>query len=223
MCFSAQASLTSGAVLSAIGVITLRQTWKPEQKLFASIPLLFGIQQFAEGILWITLKSGRYAHLENVAAHIFLVAALVVWPVMIPTSIWLMEREKRKKKILAVLMGLGGVLSLFYAFCLLFFNVTPQVQSFHIVYIDSFPIFFAGIAFLFYVATTVIPLFVSSVKRMWLFGILISVSLVVTGIFFQEYLTSVWCFFAAGLSITIYWVLDESRSRADELTSEFQR
>jgi len=223
MCFSAQASITSGVVLSAIGVTTLRQAGKPAQKLFAAIPLLFGLQQFAEGVLWITLKSGGNDKLQNVAAHIFLVAALVVWPVMVPTSIWLMEGVKKRRMILSIFMGIGGILSLFYAFCLLSFNVTPQIQSFHIVYIDSFPNLFARSAFLFYAATTVIPLFVSSVKRMWVFGVLITISLVVTGIFFKEYLTSVWCFFAAGVSLTIYWVLDESRSKANQLTSEFQQ
>ncbi len=38
MCFSAQASFTSGAVLTTIGVGTFRQAGKSDRKLFAAIP-----------------------------------------------------------------------------------------------------------------------------------------------------------------------------------------
>jgi hypothetical protein len=220
MCFSAGASFAGGIVISAIGVATLGKVSKPAQKLFAGIPLLFGFQQFAEGVLWVTLRSDGHERLQNVAAYIFLITALVIWPVMIPLSMWLMEEVKKRKKILAGLMVTGGILSLFYAFCLISYNVTPQIQGFHIQYIDEFPRTLVDIAFIFYLASTVAPLFVSSVKRMWLFGILITVSYLVTSIFFAQYLTSIWCFFAALISVVIYWVLGGDRSKTSQLTTE---
>ena len=222
MCFSAEASFTGSAVISAIGVATLTKIKKPAEILFATIPLLFGIQQCAEGVLWITLKSGGHERLENTAAYIFLVTALVIWPTMIPLSVWFMEKVKRRKKVLACLIALGVALSLFYAFCLLVYNVTPQIQSFHIEYVDEFPGTLVKIAFVCYLATTIAPIFISSVKRMWLFGILIAVSCLITGIFFAQYLTSVWCFFAAIISILIYWILSGTRSKTEELTKELQ-
>jgi hypothetical protein len=222
MCFSAGASFAGGIVISAIGVATLGKVSKPAQKLFAGIPLLFGFQQFAEGVLWVTLRSGGHERLQNAAAHIFLITALVIWPVMIPLSMWLMEEVKKRRKILAGLMVTGGILSLFYAFCLISYNVTPQIQGFHIQYIDEFPRTLVDIAFIFYLASTIAPLFVSSVKRMWLFGILITVSYLVTSIFFSQYLTSIWCFFAALISVVIYWVLSGSQSKTSQLTTESQ-
>jgi len=143
---------------------------------------------------------------------VFLIAALVIWPVMIPLSIWFMEEVKKRKKILAGLTVLGGIVLLFYAFCLISYNVTPQINSFHIQYIHEFPQTLVDIAYLFYIASTVAPLFVSSVRRMWLFGILILVSYLVTVIFFSHYLTSVWCFFAALISIVVYWILSKSQT-----------
>jgi hypothetical protein len=220
MCFSAQASFTSSVVISAIGVATLNKVTEPKQRLFAVIPLLFGFQQFTEGVLWTTLRSGEHAWLQNVAAHAFLVAALIIWPIMIPTSMWLMEEAKQRKKILLCLMLAGGILSLFYTCCLIFYHITPQINSFHILYLNDFPNRLGGSAFLFYFATTVVPLFVSSVRRMWLFGVLITISLLVTGVLFQEYLTSVWCFFAALMSVSIYWVLYEFRSKVGILATE---
>jgi hypothetical protein len=223
MCFSAEASFASGAVLSAIGFATVKKVSKPEQRLFAMIPLLFAAQQFAEGVLWTTLKTGGYERLQNAAMYIFLITALVIWPVMVPLSIWLMEKVRTRKKILVGLMAAGGVVSIFYAVSLLSLNVYPEIRSFHIVYVNNFPGTPAGVGLLFYAAATIAPLFVSSVRRIWLFGILIATSFVVTGVFYAEYLTSVWCFFAALISITIYWVLVESRSKVGSLATEIQR
>jgi hypothetical protein len=220
MCFSAGASFAGGIVISAIGVATLGKASKPAQKLFAGIPLLFGFQQFAEGVLWVTLRADGHERLQNTATYIFLITALVLWPVMIPLSMWLMEEVKRRKKILAGLMVTGGILSLFYAFCLISYNVTPQIQGFHIQYIDEFPRTLVDIAFIFYLASTIAPLFVSSIKRMWLFGILTTVSYLVTSIFFAQYLTSIWCFFAALISVVIYWVLSGAQIKTSQLTTE---
>jgi hypothetical protein len=212
MCFSAGASFAGGVIISAVGVATVRTVRKPTQRLFAGIPLLFGFQQFAEGVLWVTLRSGGHDWLQNAATYIFLITALVIWPVMIPLSMWFMEEVKKRKKILASLIVIGGIVSLFYAFCLISYDVTPQINGFHIQYVDEFPWTLVNIAFLFYLASTVAPLFVSSVRRMWLVGILITVSCLVTRIFFAQYLTSVWCFFAALISVVIYWILSESQT-----------
>jgi hypothetical protein len=221
MCFSAGASFAGGIVISAIGVATLGKVSKPAQKLFAGIPLLFGFQQFIEGVLWITLRSsGGYERLQNAATYIFLITALVIWPVMIPLSIWFMEKVKKRKKILAGLIVTGSITSLFYGICLISYNVTPQIQGFHIQYIDNFPWLLVSIIFVFYFASTAAPLFVSSVRRMWLFGTLITISYIVTRIFYAQYVTSVWCFFAALLSIVIYWVLRGSRRKTSQLPKE---
>jgi hypothetical protein len=212
MCFSAGASFAGGVVISVVGVATQRKVMKPAQRLFSVIPLLFGFQQFTEGVLWITLRSGGHNWLQNAATYIFLITALVIWPVMIPLSMWFMETVKKRKHILAGLIVTGGILSIFYAFCLISYNVTPQINNFHIQYIDEFPTILVKIAFSFYLVSTVAPLFVSSIRRMWLFGIMIMVSCIVTGIFFSQYLTSVWCFFAALISVVIHWILSESHT-----------
>lgn len=222
MCFSAEASFASGAVLAAIGVATVKKVNKPEQRLFAVIPLLFAAQQFAEGMLWTTLRSGGYERLQNAAMYIFLITALVIWPVMIPLSVWFMEKVKERKKILLGLVVMGVAVSLIYAYYLISQTVTVQIRGFHLLYIiDELPNI--QYAFIFYLLPTVAPLFVSSVRRMWLFGILIAASCTVTGLFYAEYLTSVWCFFAALISVTIYWVLVESRNKASELAPEIIR
>ena len=214
MCFSAGASFAGGAVISTIGVAAQTQVSKPAQRLFAVMPFFFGFQQFAEGVLWVTLGSARYPVLQDVVTYIFLVTALVIWPFMVPLSVRVMEEIKIRKRILTGILITGCLLSCFYAFCLIYYDIFPRINGFHVEYIYNVPQIFMSIAFLFYLITTITPFFISSVKRMWVFGILIATSCIVTGIFFSMYLTSVWCFFAAIISIIIYWILRGVKPRS---------
>ncbi len=58
----------------------------------------------------------------------------------------------------------GGVLisglsvSVYYAFCLIFLNVTPQINGYHIKYINDFPRFVAYPVFFIYLIATITPL-----------------------------------------------------------------
>jgi hypothetical protein len=211
MCFSAGASFAGGAVISAIGITAIRKVHKPSHGLFASIPLLFGFQQFAEGVVWMELQGGGDDRILTAATYLFLAIALVIWPLVIPLSVRRMEEIKERKKYLSVILYAAILLSSYYLFCLLRFDVTPQINKFHIQYINDFPYFTGFFAFGIYVAVTITPLFISTVKRMYLFGILIFFSCFVTGILYREFLTSVWCFFAAISSFVIYWIVSSEK------------
>jgi hypothetical protein len=230
MCFSAGASFAGGAVLSAIGVASVRSARNKSQKIFASIPLLFAFQQFSEGIVWLMLRSGGNHKLLTIAACLFLIMALVVWPSIIPLAVRKLEEDRNRKRIITWMMAAGLLLSGYYAFCLIAFNVTPVISEFHIKYINDFPAPLSDLAFVVYAIATLGPLFASGVKRMYLFGILVALSCIVTGIFYREYLTSVWCFFAALISVVIYWIvretqeeLDPSRIRVKRIFTDFMK
>jgi len=211
MCFSAGASFTGGIIISAIGVVTIKKVHKPSQIVFACIPLFFGFQQIVEGVVWLTVPVPEYAGMLKIATYIFQTMALIIWPVMIPFSVLHMEKSKKKKKVLFIFLIVGAMLSLYYSYCLLFLNVTPQIRGYHVQYNTDFPVTLTMIAFLFYLAVTITPLFVSSIKRTHLLAILMTFSCLVTAIFFKQYLTSVWCFFAALISGVILWILNDSR------------
>ena len=55
MCFSAEASFGASAILLTIGVISLNKSVNVPQKVLSCIPFIFGVQQFSEGILWLSL------------------------------------------------------------------------------------------------------------------------------------------------------------------------
>jgi hypothetical protein len=213
MCFSANASFAGAAVISAIGVVTVREVHKPSQMVFASIPLFFGLQQFTEGLLWLTLRNSHLAQIETFCTYTFLVMAEVLWPIMIPLSVLVMEKNKKRKKILWVLLAMGISASAYYAFCLLVFNVTPQIMKYHIQYKNDFPNSLTMLAFITYFVASVTPLFVSSIKRTHLMGILMSLSFLITAVFYLQYLASVWCFFSALMSGVIFWILRDAKKK----------
>ena len=162
-------------------------------------------------MVWLSLKSPGNAGLESFATHIFLIMAQVIWPVLIPVSIMHMEKSSKKRKILSVFLAVGIILACYYSYCLIAFRVHPIIKGYHIQYDTEFPESLAMVAFVFYIAATLPPLFMSSIKRMYLFGLLMTFSCLVTGIFYTQYLTSVWCFFAALISGVIFWILHEEK------------
>lgn len=210
MCFSAEASFAGGAVITTIGVMSVNRNSLPSQRLFAAIPLIFGVQQISEGFVWVALQSQANDMMLTVSTYIFLLAALVIWPFMIPLSVLKMERDDNRRRSLRIFLVIGILTSLYYGAGLLLYDVHPKISSHHIMYASNFPKLLATPAFIAYAAATLVPLFVSGVRRMWLFGVLVTASCLVTGIFYQEYLTSVWCFFAAIISIVIYWIITEN-------------
>ena len=211
MCFSAEASFAGGIIISTIGIATVKKIHKPSQLVFASIPLFFGIQQIAEGFLWLTIPNPDYIHIQRFATYIFLTMAEVLWPVILPVSILLMEQNKKKRSVLWILLALGAALSVYYSFCMVFLHVNPQIIGYHIFYKSDFPDSLAILAFIVYLIATITPLFVSSINRTKLLGVLMFLSCLVTAIFFTQYLTSVWCFFAALISGVIFWILRDSK------------
>ena len=207
MCFSAGASFTSGALLSVIGTETLRKVHKPSQIVFACIPLFFAFQQFAEGILWVSVNHPEYAFVRTVSMYIFLALAWVVWPSLVPLSVIMLEGNKTRKKIIGFFLAAGALVSVFNLYGMLMFKADARITGAHIEYQSGFDIPFGYNAIIFYLAATIAPLFVSSVRRMHVFGAIIALSFIVSVIFYTRCLTSVWCFFAAVISFVVYYII----------------
>ncbi len=211
MCFSAGASFAGGAIITAIGVMTVRTNSVPSGRLFAAIPLIFGVQQISEGFVWVALQSPGNDLMLSISMYIFLVAALVIWPTMIVLSVLAMEKVKGRRVALYLLLVVGLLTSIYYGLSLLVNDVDPRIINHHIKYAPEYPRPLALPVFIAYLIATLTPLFISSVRKMWIFGLLVTASCLITGIFFKEYLASVWCFFAALISAVIWLIVRRER------------
>lgn len=212
MCFSAVASFTAGGVLTIAGVTTLVKTRERRFLPFAAVPLLFAIQQFSEGFVWLSLQNPEYAHFEYYSVYFFLIFAQVVWPFYVPFSYFLMETELRKKKILMIFTSIGLMVALYLGLCMYLNTPKASIQEFHIRYdLEFLPIQlnYQGIP---YFLATVVSAFFSSIKQLRYFGLAILGSIIVTEIFYRDYLVSVWCFFAAVMSVIVYFIIRSQTS-----------
>ena len=213
MCFSAGASMTAGVLLTFAGTETLRKVHKPSQIAFASIPVFFAFQQVSEGVVWLTVPHKEYAGLQSVATYTFLVMAQFIWPVLVPLSVLLMETHETRKKILRSLLALGAALSFYYLYGLVVYHAHAEISYMHINYKSNFQNSFSSISTAIYLIATLAPVFVSSVKRAYMLGIIIGLSALVSIIFFTECLISIWCFFAAVVSFIVYYTIRESHRK----------
>ncbi|MCH7411656.1 hypothetical protein MM239_19880 [Belliella sp. DSM 111904] len=207
MCFSTSVSIGAGVVLTIVGVASIKKTHHNSQLLFSSIPLLFGVQQMAEGILWLTLPNLGYEITQKIFTYIFLFFAQFLWPVWVPISILLLEKKGTRKNIQKVLVGAGILVGIYLLYCLFTFHVEAKIVGHHIVYIQDYPSSLRIYGMLLYGLATILPPFFSHIKRMKLFGIAVIVSYAVSAIFYEHYILSVWCFFAAIVSLSIYAIM----------------
>ena len=201
MCFSATASFIAGSTLSAIGVATIRKVEHRSELPFATIPLLFGVQQLVEGVIWLTITH-HAPHLQQTLIYVYSIFAYVIWPIYVPFAFRVLEATPWRRNAMLWLQAAGLAVGL----NLLYFRVTSppslEVIGQHIVYV--MPSFHRAHVVVLYFAATCFTGFVSSHTFGRLFGIAAMLSYIVTYFFYTLALVSVWCFFAAILSVIVY-------------------
>jgi hypothetical protein len=188
----------------------------------AVIPLLFGIQQLCEGWVWVGLAISSHA-LTIAGATAFLFFALLVWPVWIPLSTLFTERSRNKQIYLYIVLAIGAIVGLCMMVPVLFRPdwVRLHVTSHSIHYrIDASPVVKAvpGVVWsVMYILAVTTPLFVSSRKRLLQAGVALILAAVVARVFFDFAFASMWCLFAAALSLYLCFVFYRLRRRSHGL------
>ncbi|KKS59028.1 MAG: hypothetical protein UV24_C0009G0019 [Candidatus Nomurabacteria bacterium GW2011_GWA2_42_41] len=167
MCFSVTASFVAGTALSAVGVVTIKKAKAKKELSFASIPLLFGVQQFVEGAVWLSFQYSAQIF-NQIATYAYLGFAYVLWPIFVPLSVGLLETDSHRKKILYSFQFVGLAVGSYLFYFIVSNPVASQIVNKSIVY--SMP----------------------------------AVSFAITYRFYTVSYVSVWCFFAAVLSIAVY-------------------
>jgi len=208
MCFSASASFIAGAALSAAGVATLRMTSRPAEIPFALIPLLFGLQQITEGMIWLSFENDTL--LGN--ATLTLVYSLfshVLWPMFVPLAVGLLEGVAWRRKALAVCQIAGVAVGLYLLYFIVKFPVTSTVLGKHIIY--ESPHFYIIKFMVLYLIATCGSSLLSSHRMIRLFGALSLLTFAAAYAIHVATLVSVWCFFAAVLSFVVYFHFRKER------------
>ena len=201
MCFSAPASFIAGAVLTTVGVATLRLARRPSQMPFAAIPLLFGLQQLVEGLIWLSFN--QTSPLPNqTLTFVYSLFSHVLWPVYVPFAVRLLETVPWRRRALLVTQFAGIAVGLYLLYFIVLFPVTSRVLGQHIVY--ESPHFYRVPMILLYLTATCLSSMLASNWIIRTFGVLSLATFAAAYAIHTATLVSVWCFFAAILSLNVY-------------------
>jgi hypothetical protein len=222
MCFSAEASFGVGAVLLPAGLYCVRSAIKKDRGFLAlsCLPLLFSLQQLCEGLVWVGLENGA-APLAREAALGFLFFALFFWPFWVPFSVAFIEPRSGVRQLLSVL----ALLALAFGWALyapvvfdpdrrLSLHVVHHSIQYEVRALPAFALIPGALWHLVYLANICCPLFVTSNRPFRGFAVTLAVSGVVSHFAFRHAFESVWCFFAAVLSLQLCYAFRELRPPA---------
>lgn len=208
MCFSATASFVASGVLAGASIVTFANMRKQPTKLFAIIPLLFAVQQAIEGFQWLALGQGAGS---LPLAYAFLFFAYLLWPIFLPLAALQAEKDLTRRTLIKVCVGMGIFSATLLGYALLMKPLAVSQVGQCINYEIRAPIDYV-LALPYVIAVAGCGLLV---RRFWIqmFAALGLIGLGVSYLAFTVAYQSVWCFFAAVLSLCIIMELRQKNSR----------
>lgn len=222
MCFSASVSYGAAVVLTTTGLYAARQAQRlaPRYWLMALAPFFFGIQQGFEGRVWQLVEAGQAgAALPYALGFHFFSHFLWLW--WFPLCSYLLEPGRLRRRLFLGITLFGALAGGVVYFTLLFNPgwLTVEVEGHHIVYDVSVPFrgpFSIGIPpSALYGLIILVPLLGSSLRHLRIFGGLVALSIVVASLAYGYAFVSVWCFFAALLSLYLVYMLSRAAEAHD--------
>ncbi|MFM8275266.1 MAG: DUF6629 family protein [Gemmata sp.] len=209
MCFSAEASFAAGDTLAPAAVYCPRAAWVKNPRLLpvALVPAAFAAQQVAEGVVWLGLHDGDAGQVRA-GARVYLFFALAFWPFLLPLLNAILERRPARERAFAALTvaSLGWFWALYYPLLTepeSYLTVRAVRHSILYSYTDLAVYRYVPrpVLRVLYVLFTVGPLLTGPNVLGRLPGLIVAASVLVAAALFDHAFISVWCFFAAGLSL----------------------
>jgi len=208
MNFAIMNFVLSGAI-GIIGILTLRKVSVAKEIIFALLPLLFALHQFTQGFVWLGLNNLTDANTLQIAKTIFIFYAQGLLQFLVPLAIWLLEPQGTRKTIIGILTVLGAILTIYTLWGLYMYPTSVSIQNSALVYVNPATKHFWVAAL--YILTTCGSLIFSSSIAIQLFGLLNLFGITVVHLLKPYAFTSVWCLYAAVVSVVLYFYFIERR------------
>ncbi len=197
MCFSPQADLVGGVVVTAIGVDACRHLrGRDDHLLLAALPVVLGVHQLIETFVWWGLQ-GHVPHtVERVALWLYLLVAFVVLPIFVPLAVRALEPTKRRKLRMLPFVALGAAVSTVLLVTMLRSpGISVALRPYHLAYYVGLK--HGGFVVACYVVAICGALFFSGYRGIAFFGLVNLAAVVVISWLTIDGFTSVWCGYAA--------------------------
>ena len=192
----------SGAVIGGIGIATLVKVEKPRELALGVIPLALGVHQIVEGFVWLGLHDKISQDATNLAIHVYLAFAWVVLPTLVPVALLLITADPRRRRPMAACVAIGAAVSAYLAIALITNDISARIAGHTVQYGGAGR--YATLATGLYVVATCTPPILSSQRAIVWFGICNLAAVAVIALMQADGLTSLWCAWAAVVSILIY-------------------
>ncbi len=201
MCFSPEADIVAGIVVSGVGVDALRHVKETKEYPLASLPLLLGMHLLVEAYVWWGEADRVPEFVGQAAVWVYLAFALGVLPVLVPVAIMAVEPDGRRRRFLMPVTAVGvGVSALFLA-SVITGPVSAEIEGCCLSY-DTGP-GYTGLLGALYVFVTCIPMLASSHRPLVAFGVVNLIAVALLAWLLASGLASLWCAWAAITSVLI--------------------
>jgi hypothetical protein len=201
MCFSPQADFTAGAVITLVGVETLRRVDHRRELIVGALPLLLGLHQLVEGFVWLALRGEVSQGLGDTAKQTYIVFAHAVLPALVPLGFTLLEPDRRRARWMWPLVAAGVLLGAYLLWQITAYPVGAQQQARCIDYTTHTPndLLIGAL----YVLVTCGPALMSTRRHLRWFGAVSLVGVIAAALVRLDELTSLWCVYVALVSVLI--------------------
>ena len=211
MCLCAEVNFVASAVICAVGVATLAHTRHPREVLFAAMPLFFALHQFTEGFVWLGLDGTIGEIARDNAAFLFVLYAQGLLPILMPLAVLLLEAPGWRRSVLTGITALGLVFGAYMVWGVMAFPTSCYAENHSIVYSNKVTeSIWTGAV---YILVTCGALILSGHRVVRWFGVLNLIGLTVVMIVKAYAFSSVWCFYAAVISVMLYWQFRQGNIR----------
>lgn len=224
MCFSAQADVVGGLVVTAVGLDVVRQVRRPAEWALASLPVLLGSHLLVEAVVWWGLTDRIAWSAGRAAMWVYLAFALGVLPVLVPLAVRAVETDPGRRRVLTALMAAGAGLAVVYLARLLRGPVDVRIGGHYLAY--RIGMVHGGFVAAVYVVVACGPLLCSSHRRVVGFGVANLGAVIALAWLQRSALTSLWCAWAGVASMAVATHLRREHQRrwsGDELEVDSQR
>jgi hypothetical protein len=212
MCFSPQADLVGGIVISSIGVAAVHNAQRRHRDVaLSTLPILLGAHQVIEAFVWLGLQGHEPHAVERVALWAYLLIAFVVLPIFVPLAVVINEPSRRRRSIMAPLVALGIAVSTILFVTMVRGPVSVRLRPYHLAY--SINLSHGALVVVLYVTAICGTLLLSTRRRVVTFGIVNLIAVGVIAWLTVDGFASVWCGWAAITSGAIALHLRVGRTR----------
>ncbi|MER7754956.1 DUF6629 family protein [Kitasatospora sp. NPDC097643] len=213
MCWSAQADAVAGGVVAAVGVLCLvraHRVGRPRRLVLAGLPLVLGLHQLVEALVWLGTDGALPAALADAARTTWAVIALPLLPVLVPTGVWCAAGEPdgptgpARRRLLAALILLGATVAIPLGTAVATHPVTAAEHGHTLGYGIGIP--HPGLLLSGYLLATIGSLLVSGDRLLRRLGLLTGIGAALCALLWRFAFVSTWCAVAALVSVLLlHW------------------